>query len=80
MTDDPRAIIAEDEPLLGAGLRRAGRTVAESAHLCPRRRRHPDTARLEEHKPDILFLDIQMPGLTGLGWRSRVSDVAMSCS
>jgi DNA-binding LytR/AlgR family response regulator len=67
MTDDPRAIVAEDEPLLGAGLRDALAALWPSLRICALVEDGIQTLRaLEEHKPDILFLDIQMPGLSGI--------------
>ena len=67
MTDDPRAIIAEDEPLLGAGLRDALAALWPNLRICAIVEDGIQTLRaLEKHKPDILFLDIQMPGLSGL--------------
>jgi DNA-binding LytR/AlgR family response regulator len=67
MTDNPRAIIAEDEPLLGAGLRDALAALWPSLRICALVEDGIQTLRaLEEHKPDILFLDIQMPGLSGI--------------
>jgi DNA-binding LytR/AlgR family response regulator len=61
------ALIAEDEPLLGADLQ------AELGRLWPELRvvasvGHGEAA-LEQalaHQPDVLFLDIRMPGMTGL--------------
>jgi DNA-binding LytR/AlgR family response regulator len=67
MTHDPRAIIAEDEPLLAAGLRDALAALWPSLRICALAEDGVQALRaLEEHKPDILFLDIQMPGLSGL--------------
>ena len=64
---NPVAVIAEDEPVLRAQLRDllhevwpecAIAAVAEDGFQAMR--------ALEEHAADVLFLDIQMPGLTGL--------------
>jgi len=63
----PTAIIAEDEPLLRGELREALlgvwpelRIVAESADGLQA------VQAIELHRPQIVFLDIQMPGMTGL--------------
>jgi DNA-binding LytR/AlgR family response regulator len=73
------ALIVEDEPLLAAELREElGRLWPELVLLEPV---HDGVAALREidaRRPDVLFLDIQMPGLTGLevarvaGGRSHV--------
>jgi DNA-binding LytR/AlgR family response regulator len=63
----PTAIIAEDEPLLRAQLRELLTTVWPQLSILAEA---PDGVQalraLEEHHPDVLFLDIQMPGLTGI--------------
>ena len=63
----PRALLADDEPHLARAL------AAQLAELWPELRilhlaRHGLEAaqRIAELQPDIAFLDIQMPGLTGL--------------
>jgi DNA-binding LytR/AlgR family response regulator len=67
MTDDPTALIAEDEPLLAANLQ------AELALLWPQLRVVANVghgaAAVEQAlalRPTVLFLDIRMPGMTGL--------------
>jgi DNA-binding LytR/AlgR family response regulator len=63
----PRAIIAEDEPVLRTGLKRLLAAVWPELDIVAVA---PDGLRaeqlLEEHNPDVLFLDIQMPGCSGL--------------
>ncbi len=63
----PTALIAEDEPLLAAGLQ------AELARQWPELKVvasvHHGAAAVQEAlalRPDVLFLDIRMPGLSGL--------------
>jgi DNA-binding LytR/AlgR family response regulator len=61
------AIVAEDEPLLRADLIRALNEVWPQLNIVAEA--EDGVAALETiaaHQPDIAFLDIQMPGLTGL--------------
>ena len=61
------ALIAEDEPLLRAELREALAALWPELEICAETGDGAATLlALERHKPQILFLDIQMPGLTGL--------------
>jgi DNA-binding LytR/AlgR family response regulator len=74
MTHDAHAVIAEDEPLLGAGLRTALAALWPKLRICALVEDGIQTLRaLEEHKPDILFLDIQMPGLSGIEVAQQVN-------
>jgi len=71
----PRALIADDEPHLAAYLR--DRLVAAYPELdvVGIAGNGPEALRLiEEHDPDVLFLDIRMPGLNGLEVARRVAD------
>ena len=70
-----RALIAEDEPLLAhalkAQLARAWPEL-EIAAIAPN---GPEALRLIElEKPDIAFLDIRMPGMTGLEVAAELAD------
>jgi DNA-binding LytR/AlgR family response regulator len=74
MTHDLRAVIAEDEPLLGAGLRDALAALWPGLRICALVEDGIQTLRaLEQHQPDILFLDIQMPGLSGIEVAQQVN-------
>jgi DNA-binding LytR/AlgR family response regulator len=70
----PTAVIAEDEPLLRAELRSALGALWPELVV---RAEAPDgvaaTRALDEHGPDILFLDVEMPGMTGLEVARRAS-------
>jgi len=63
---NPRAIIAEDELV-------ARQAIATMAHSCgiavlAECRDGAETIQaLKEHQPDLLFLDVQMPGMDGFG-------------
>lgn len=71
----PRALIAEDEPLLAAALAAELRTVWPELQIVATAANGPDALRLAaELAPDILFLDIRMPGMTGLEVAEEVAD------
>jgi DNA-binding LytR/AlgR family response regulator len=62
-----RALIAEDEPLLAAEIReelaRAWPSLEIAAVVHDG---HAALAAAEQHRPQVVFLDVQMPGLDGL--------------
>ncbi len=63
----PTAVIAEDEPLLRDELKDALGTLWPELELKAVAEDGIEALRaLESHEPDVLFLDIQMPGATGL--------------
>lgn len=63
----PTAVIAEDEPVLRTQLRELLGAVWPGLQIVATAEDGLQAARaLQEHAPDVLFLDIQMPGLSGL--------------
>jgi DNA-binding LytR/AlgR family response regulator len=63
----PSALIAEDEPLLADELADSLVRLWPELSIVARARDGVEAVRMvEEHKPDVVFLDIQMPGMTGL--------------
>ena len=63
----PRALIADDEPHLAVYLRERLAAIWPELDIVGMAGDGPEALRLiEEHDPDVLFLDIRMPGLTGL--------------
>jgi DNA-binding LytR/AlgR family response regulator len=61
------ALIADDEPHLARALATALATLWPALQLLPPARNGIEAAdRIAAEQPDIAFLDIQMPGLTGL--------------
>ena len=63
----PTALIADDEPLLAEDLRRRLAALWPELEIVAICHDGPAAlARLEAHKPEIAFLDIRMPGLSGL--------------
>jgi len=65
--NSPSAIIAEDEPLLRAEIREALHALWPELHISAEVGDGIQAvAALERHAPNIAFLDIQMPGDSGL--------------
>jgi DNA-binding LytR/AlgR family response regulator len=63
----PRAVIAEDEANLREQLRETLASVWPELEICAVAGDGVDALRaLESHSPDMIFLDIQMPGMSGL--------------
>lgn len=62
-----KAVIAEDEPVLRGELRDTLARIWPELVVCGEAEDGIEALRaLTEHAPDILFLDIQMPGMSGL--------------
>ncbi len=62
-----KAVIAEDEPVLRVELRNMLAKLWPELVICAEVEDGVEALRaLNEHAPDILFLDIQMPGMSGL--------------
>jgi DNA-binding LytR/AlgR family response regulator len=63
----PRALIAEDEPLLAAEIRdELARAWPQLEVAAVTHDGHAAMAAAEKFKPQVVFLDVQMPGLDGL--------------
>lgn len=71
----PRALIAEDEPLLAQGLVAQLRAAWPELEIAAIVANGVDALeRIVTEKPDVAFLDIRMPGLTGLEVAAEVAD------
>lgn len=71
----PRALIAEDEPLLAAALEHALRQVWPDLHIVATV--GDGISAVEQAlalRPDVLFFDIRMPGQTGLEAAAQLAD------
>jgi len=61
------ALIAEDEPILAAEIREElGRLWPELEICATAHDGHEALREIERHQPQVLFLDVKMPGLTGI--------------
>src|SRR5262245_46342671 len=67
MNAQPTALIADDEPLLREALRRQLADVWPELAIVAEARNGREAVRLfDERHPDICFLDVHMPGLSGV--------------
>jgi len=70
-----RAVVADDEPHLADYLRDQLSVAWPELEIAGVAANGPEALRLiEEHDPDVLFLDIRMPGLTGLEVAHRAGE------
>jgi DNA-binding LytR/AlgR family response regulator len=66
-TQRPTALIAEDEPLLREALERLLKVAWPELIVVARARNGRQAIDLfEAHHPDVCFLDVHMPGMTGI--------------
>lgn len=76
-TTRPTALVADDEPLLRSELvRLLGETWPALAVVAEARNGREAIARFEALRPDVCFLDVHMPGLSGLDAARRIGDRA----
>lgn len=70
----PTAVIAEDEPVLRLELREALERLWPELDVCAEVADGTEALRvIADHAPDVLFLDIQMPGPSGIEVAARAS-------
>jgi len=65
--DKIRAIIADDEPLARRGIRQLLAAHTDIAVVAETRNGRETVRALRELKPELIFLDVQMPELDGFG-------------
>jgi DNA-binding LytR/AlgR family response regulator len=65
--EGPRAVLADDERLMREQLRARLAEVWPELQIVAEAKNGLEAVQLvEQHRPDIVFLDIRMPGLTGV--------------
>ena len=70
----PKAVIVEDEPVLRAELRRELSALWPELTICAEAEEGVSALHaIEKYRPDVLFLDIQMPGMSGLEVAQQVN-------
>ena len=73
MSARPTVLIADDEPLLRDALRRQLAMVWPELEIVAEARNGREAVRLfDERHPDICFLDVHMPGLSGVDAASHI--------
>ena len=74
MSDEIRVVIADDEEGMRMILRKMI-AKAEGFTLCAEATNGPDLLKLvEKYKPQVCFLDVEMPGMTGLECAKAIQD------
>ncbi len=73
----PRAVLADDERLMREQLRaRLAEVWPELQIVAEAKNGLEAVALVAEHRPDIVFLDIRMPGLTGVDAARQIAQLA----
>lgn len=74
MPPGPTALIADDEPLLRDALaRQLAHAWPELAVVAQARNGREAVRLFEEQRPDVCFLDVHMPGLSGIEAAQRIA-------
>jgi two-component system LytT family response regulator len=69
-----RTVIADDEELARRGLRALSRRCNDLELICECRNGRETVDAIHRHRPDLVFLDVQMPGKTGFDVISAIAD------
>jgi DNA-binding LytR/AlgR family response regulator len=76
MTTAPRAVLADDERLMREQLRARLAEAWPELQLVAEAKNGAEAVTLvAEHRPDIVFLDIRMPGLTGVEAAKQIAQM-----
>ena len=75
-TPAPRAVLADDERLMREQLRARLKEVWPELDIVAEAKNGLEAVQLvQEHRPDIVFLDIRMPGLTGVEAAKQITQL-----
>ncbi|MBO9687708.1 LytR/AlgR family response regulator transcription factor [Roseateles chitosanitabidus] len=75
-TSAPRAVLADDERLMREQLRSRIAEVWPDLQIVAEAKNGLEAVELvKEHKPDLVFLDIRMPGLTGVEAAKQIAQL-----
>jgi two-component system, LytTR family, response regulator len=69
-----RTIIADDEELARRGLRALSQRCEDLELICECRNGREAVEAIHRHRPELVFLDVQMPGKTGFDVISALGD------
>jgi two-component system, LytTR family, response regulator len=69
-----RTVIADDEELARRGLRTLLQRCGDLELICECRNGREAIDAIHRHRPDLVFLDVQMPGKTGFDVISAIAD------
>jgi two-component system LytT family response regulator len=69
-----RTLIADDEELARRGLRALSQRCEDLELICECRNGRETVDAIHRHRPDLVFLDVQMPGKTGFDVISAIAD------
>jgi two-component system LytT family response regulator len=70
-----RTVIVDDEELARRGLRALSQRCEDLELICECRNGREAVNAIHRHRPDLVFLDVQMPGKTGFDVISAIADV-----
>ncbi len=74
-----RAVIADDERLMRDQLRARLAEVWPALQIVAEARNGQEAVELvDQHRPDLVFLDIRMPGLSGIDAARRIAQMALA--
>ena len=70
-----RTVIADDEELARRGLRALSQRYEDVELICECRNGREAVDAIRRHRPDLVFLDVQMPGKTGFDVIGAIADI-----